>query len=319
MRCIFCLQEKTEAQFSDEHVFPEAIGGTMLIRTVCKPCNDYLGHSIDAHLTNHWFVQTQRLALGIKGKAKKVPNPLATGTLSDDATQKLVYVLNADGQPEELYVVPNISREKMPDGREKISMRVDASDRDKIPGMVNKMRLRAGMSPLTKEEEDRISATPSQRVDQPWMSVDLAIDLKEYQRAILKIAYELACTWLGPAYLNDPAGEALRNCIRHAAPDSDWAVAHPIRGRVEMTGGKLTFPFWTSEQFSHIAFIAPGIGELTCYVRIFQTFEGLVQVSGSGTQYSGFLGRFISVDPRTGVRRESSFSEELDRLSKQTG
>ena len=36
MRCIFCLKERDP---SLEHVFPAAIGGTLTIDRVCKPCN----------------------------------------------------------------------------------------------------------------------------------------------------------------------------------------------------------------------------------------------------------------------------------------
>jgi hypothetical protein len=42
----------------------------------------------------------------------------------------------------------------------------------------------------------------------------------------------------------------------------------------------------------------------------------MILVSGDGSKYPGFAGRFVAIDPRTGVTRESTFAEELVRLSK---
>jgi hypothetical protein len=39
-----CLSEREP---SEEHVFPAAIGGTLVIDRVCKPCNDRLGANVD--------------------------------------------------------------------------------------------------------------------------------------------------------------------------------------------------------------------------------------------------------------------------------
>jgi HNH endonuclease len=319
MVCIFCLKEKEDGEMSDEHVFPDAIGGSLVIRSVCKPCNDYLGHSIDTHLTNHWLVQVQRLALGLRGKAKKVPNPLAHGTMADDPSQKLVYIFDADGTPESLYVVPNISREKLEDGRERISMRIDVSDRDQIPDMINKIRTRAGLSPLTTEEEERFRSTEKQSVPNPSMAVNVVIDLRSFQRAILKIAYELACEWLGLEYLTDPSAEAIRRCIAETSPDVDWATKHPVKGRVGMILGTPLFTQWDRELHSHIGFIEPDQVDLVCYVRIFQTFEGLVHISSEGWRYPAFEGRFIAIDPVARIERQSGYMEELLRLTRENG
>src|SRR5882724_408500 len=106
MKCILCLVDKNNSEFSDEHVFPEAIGGTLRIKTVCKQCNDYLGHSVDVHLAEHEFVRSIRLSLGLAGKSKTPPNPLERGVSPTDPTQKFRYVLDAEGQPESLYQVP---------------------------------------------------------------------------------------------------------------------------------------------------------------------------------------------------------------------
>jgi hypothetical protein len=39
-RCIICLESKP---LTDEHLIPEAIGGRLAVRFLCKPCNDRMG------------------------------------------------------------------------------------------------------------------------------------------------------------------------------------------------------------------------------------------------------------------------------------
>jgi hypothetical protein len=151
------------------------------------------------------------------------------------------------------------------------------------------------------------------------MNIEVEIDIKEYQRAILKIAYELACHWLGPTYLSDPSAGLLRDCIMDKAKGVDWATKYPIRSSVDITGEQPIFPFWQREAHSHIGFIAPGAEDLTCYVRIFQVFEGLVCVSTEGARYPGFRGGFIAIDPVAGADRQSSYVDEIMRLGQEAG
>ncbi len=63
MRCIFCLEERAP---SDEHVFPEAIGGTLKIDRVCKSCNGRLGSDVDVLLTDHGLILMKRDMLGMQ-------------------------------------------------------------------------------------------------------------------------------------------------------------------------------------------------------------------------------------------------------------
>jgi hypothetical protein len=41
-KCVLCLQELPEEERSTEHVFPDAIGGMLLFKDMCKPCNSDL-------------------------------------------------------------------------------------------------------------------------------------------------------------------------------------------------------------------------------------------------------------------------------------
>ena len=55
-KCIFCLNKFDDSKKTEEHVFPEAIGGSFSIFNLCKPCNDKLGANADSHLINNLFI-----------------------------------------------------------------------------------------------------------------------------------------------------------------------------------------------------------------------------------------------------------------------
>ena len=68
MRCIFCLKDRSP---SLEHVFPDAIGGTLTIARVCEPCNSWLGTNVDSYLTDHIGVLMKRFLLRIPNRDGK--------------------------------------------------------------------------------------------------------------------------------------------------------------------------------------------------------------------------------------------------------
>src|SRR5712692_4721960 len=46
--CLFCPNPTVGLGFvSVEHPIPESMGGELIIRDVCKPCNDYFGREVD--------------------------------------------------------------------------------------------------------------------------------------------------------------------------------------------------------------------------------------------------------------------------------
>lgn len=47
MNCIICNNDRPK---SEEHIIPENIGGTIIIHSVCKCCNDIFGHDVDCLL-----------------------------------------------------------------------------------------------------------------------------------------------------------------------------------------------------------------------------------------------------------------------------
>src|SRR5260221_12535925 len=57
--CIYCGEDKNESEFSDEHIWPEALGGDHLPdlwRTgdVCQKCNNLSGLYVDGAFIKGW-------------------------------------------------------------------------------------------------------------------------------------------------------------------------------------------------------------------------------------------------------------------------
>jgi hypothetical protein len=69
---------------SDEHVFPEAIGGMYKIKNVCRECNSKLGGNIDVLLTNNLIVEMKRTIYDLRGQSGKQPWALKEGCLKEN-------------------------------------------------------------------------------------------------------------------------------------------------------------------------------------------------------------------------------------------
>lgn len=85
--CILCMQRK---QMTEEHIFPESIGGTVTFFKLCKQCNSYLGEKVDANLCNAWPIARARLHFGITGKQKTVRLHKRNVTLSSGDKVRMV-------------------------------------------------------------------------------------------------------------------------------------------------------------------------------------------------------------------------------------
>ena len=79
MTCILCGESKPVTMFSDENVFPKAIGGTLVLKDkVCRSCNGHYVDVADSHLVKHVVIKLDRLVCQIKGVAGKRPRPFET-------------------------------------------------------------------------------------------------------------------------------------------------------------------------------------------------------------------------------------------------
>ena len=122
------------------------------------------------------------------------------------------YEFGAEGKPKRLYVIPQVKKE-MVEGEERICIILDKSDEDKLPEILEKITTRyaaktgksCALSQIKRQEVI---------VKQPRIKQEVCFNLWDWQRNILKIAYELAYKELGPKYLDDPTGAKIRALLQ---------------------------------------------------------------------------------------------------------
>lgn len=80
MVCIFCINLHPISDvnpYTHEHVFPEAIGGSLILKKmVCSKCNSSVISKIDNQLTDHPLVLIERNRLQLKSKGRDIPLPI---------------------------------------------------------------------------------------------------------------------------------------------------------------------------------------------------------------------------------------------------
>ena len=312
VRCFICLKHKTPEEFTLEHIFPDAVGGTLTTRRVCKPCNDSLGHSVDCTVTDHTFVQLARMTRGIAGKTGHIPNPLERGVLRDNPEQKVSLRADPAGGPLTAYTIPMVNKTMTEPGKGQVSVRLDAEDAHKLGDVLNKTLKRSGAPQLTPEQIEQLRPN-TEAIHQPWINVDLGFDLSQYRRGLMKIAYELACVWLGDDYLDDPAAGELRRFMLDTQLTLD-AAGYSIPMTMKFAGQPLLIEFWENERTNLIAAGFAQGSELAIYVNVLGALEAIVQVTANMAAYPNFESHFVSIDPKTGVTRESSFDQEIIRV-----
>jgi hypothetical protein len=298
--CIFCLLEKEESEFNEEHVFPRAIGGSFVTRAVCAACNGKLGSSVDAALTQHVAVQMRRNELNLEGNSRTVPDPLRQGTLVQPPYLKVGEITTPGSEP--LRIVPDVRRDSRPDGSEHILITMDARDEDGLIAATNKILQRKGFKPKDPEEIRSFIKRVSDPT--PEVAVPVTFDLVLYKPALLKIAYELTAIWLGDAYLADPAAGEIRRTLSAAEPMKIMPTPTCLEriGRREQGAD----PADGAGPNHHLACVSPVKGTITALVHVFDIFEAVIVMSADASCYPTFTGRLLVIDAVSGTFEEKS-------------
>jgi hypothetical protein len=322
VKCIFCLRER---ESSDEHVFPEAIGGTLHIERVCKCCNDRLGGYVDAPLVNHPLTIGLRWKFKIGGKGGTVPDALkqvlGTGRLAKDPSQRISASISSENQVPTIKLVPRQERTQK-DGQDIVQTTIDYRDSPNLGGIIQKILTRAGKSPLPPSElakEVARTISGAQIIENPQVHYDVEFDVIEYQRGVFKIAYELAWYWLGDGFLDDPEAAKLRKSILDSVPLAEQSDCHGIERYIRLGGTIDAFTEWNGRSHVHMALAMRTESKITVAIRIFDKIYGHIVVSNSAGRYPGFasgetLGQFIEIDPISKTDRQSPLSTEILRL-----
>ena len=195
---------------------------------------------------------------------------------------------------------------------------IDAKDADHLGTRIQRERKRAGFGPLSEQElnaQVKILAAGSQTIENPELYHQIEIDLAEFRKGLLKIAYELAFIRLSESYLDDPMATRLWDVIRSRSDEQTPG----LRARIEFGSDPEPVRFWAQDKDCHIAYSSGSGNDIGVCMRIFDAFSALIIVSADKDRY--FRGRFdnhamrfIHLDPVLDKRRECSLAEEIGRL-----
>jgi G:T/U-mismatch repair DNA glycosylase len=256
-------------KLTDEHVFPDSLGGQYHIYCVCKECNEYLGEKVDFPLVNNLLMQFARLSYQLRGKNGQLPKIFDKGVLDNDTKINVILQTDNKGKIVGTKMVPH--KELSEDG-ESVLFQVDLKDKKILPIMVNKFLKRANRPTMKAEEILRHSLTQKENSK---IKLNKNVDLNIHQE-FLKIAYEIAFEQLGAKYLNDPIGIKLRKWIMENIPSK-------IHGRVNVVDKNNkrhnTLIQLFGKDNSIVSLLVQCGNDLLCYINFFNDLEGVVHVS----------------------------------------
>jgi HNH endonuclease len=313
MLCFFCLEEREP---TEEHVFPEAIGGTLTIDRVCKACNDFLGAKVDVFLTNHELILIKRAEFGMIDSAGKAIDPMrkmfGVGKLANEPEKRIKLVPDPKTGRLQPRMMHHSIRTKRDDGTEAVQITLDESDIGEVGKILQRERKRAGLDPAPDHEIEAYVAAIRQQItsiEHPEVLYNLRIDTHDFQRGICKIIYELAGLWLGDAYLDDPVAEMFRNIILSGSEER-------IQGQISF-GVVPSLSLWNGEPKAHVAMGSKQGEAFFVAVRIFDAASGVLCVTNTASKYPSLTeGRFLLIDLTGDFSRSSPLKEELIRMSK---
>lgn len=272
--CIFC---ERESKPTDEHVIPEFAGGSLIINTVCKTCNDKMGSDFEGPLSNNIIFRLPRALYDIRGKSKAPINPFP-GTGNTPEGNKI----RVDGGLKP-YLVPEVNQRTLSPTSIQLCYNLDASDVHKLPELVRLKTRRAAKKEwpdLSLEQIDAIVEKAASELhaeleiqqSRPTVHYTETMDIGNLELLMMKIAYEISFHHHGSDVLQDLQVNVLRKAIY-------------TRNSRECSSCRLypePDPFLSivSPQNSHCVILAGGI----CYIRLY-SISAIVKLCEPNSSY----------------------------------
>lgn len=289
MICIFCFEERPE---SEEHVFPESIGGGFSIRRLCKCCNGRFGRDVDPLLIKHVLTQMSRSRYKVGDKRGKVPQMFSTGILQDpvgDAGLRDVRVKHTVDPTTGIFgmqILPTIQSEIGESGETTRISGVFSNETDARAWFQAELKRRGTIVESNDEFEAlwQQSVTIGQ-IEKPTARYTVMVDSFRYRQALTKIAYEMAWHWLGDSWLQDAVARKMRKILRGAPKEK-----LPLHGLMEIgtTASELLPAIinWLDIQpYEHLALLLVTGGRAGLYISIFNMFFAVVDVTSKPDEY----------------------------------
>lgn len=255
-RCVICGETVGGASRSEEHVFPGAIGGTLVYPELCKPCNDTLGSTVDVALTDHIGILGFRQKFGLTGKTGKVPVPFARGGVLVERGVRTPFTW--DGE----YMHRKTTEWPTTNGRELV---VDPRDAKNIPKIEAALRERGRSDTAVRVADEVMRGV---------LEIPYKVETRSCEPCLVKIVYELACGLLGPAFLDEPFAQKTRAFLRTPGADID---ATGIQG-IFLTGRALMKMRGAREELL-IGGLVRANGQIFGYTRLFNFLDAMIHIS----------------------------------------
>jgi hypothetical protein len=196
--CIICRQKKTK--FTNEHVFPAAIGGAFQLTNVCSDCNLYFGKNIDAPFVKNKAILLWRKAYQLWRKDKRgdrinIPNPLK-GKFKDEEGNEHYIIFNEKGMPEPKRI-PKFEKPVRGEGGFWGKMSFDYENFTSIEDAKLAYAKKFDIKP------DHIEFRDLKKIQtRPNINYEISDSLEPIFLEALKIGYEFTATYF-PSFLND--------------------------------------------------------------------------------------------------------------------
>lgn len=202
MRCIYCGKDGMD---SDEHIVPLAMGNKkMVIKCVCKKCNDHLGEKVDAPLVNNPLVKMFRINSGLterKGKSIK----FFEGREIDVNTG-----IAFDMEGGKLKIAPCIKT------TEDCTYRIVAESHKDAFNYFRKVMKRKGISDDEIENNLSEANLGYEKMMIPEFNKVVTMDYTQLALPAIKIAFEYSYWVFGETYLEDDIAKIFRKELNNA-------------------------------------------------------------------------------------------------------
>lgn len=315
MYCVYCnLDHPKEVPVNDEHIIPQAIGGTRAwIISVCEKSNSKLGNDVDSPFIDSIFVNNDRFLYNLQSY-RSAPTLDLSGTAQvDGRVTHVTYKVQGDKKVLKLTRPEKIVRQV--DGKDKWDLSGDPEDVKKILlGKLAATEKTGGYltddltgERMTPETIDSMIKNRSKMRNSPSISVHSSFSGGDAVRFFCKMALSAGFKEFGGAFGRSDVAEALRAEMKRADADLKYPGAFwPFVTTEQM---QLLKPF-TVEDCHVIAYLHDE--ESAVFISLFSgKYYALVPLSNGGPLLKPAEQRVIRLNFKTKAFVDSSFGQYL--------
>lgn len=222
--CILCLN--TNVALTDEHIFPEAAGGTLSFDLLCQPCNSKLGQFVDAPYVKQKHIELFRAVHRIAGKTGHIPQPFSDTYQIETKSGPTKVRLDNDFH---LRVVPGAPEIWLSDhGGIGVRLSRDVKNKANIPNVIRaaltrflktEQGLSLGWTDEEKENAIRNSIADAEAVQPTSEPIEVPIcgsweiDFKVLFSEHVKVIYEVSCLEYGQQFIKSDQASRIRKFL----------------------------------------------------------------------------------------------------------